>query len=80
MKLRITFPISLISCISNDFTFLRVRYTQRYSQNMQNYYNYKMRIEHFEIIFKYFRNKRFSKQKSRLCKNHGYFLKNGGHR
>ena len=33
------------------FHHLRVRYTHRYSQNIQNYYNEKMFLEYFEIIF-----------------------------
>ena len=32
----------------------RVRYIQRYSQNILNYYNQKIFLEYFEIIFKIF--------------------------
>ena len=36
------------------FHHLGVRYTQRYSQNIHNYYNEKIFLEYFEIIFEIF--------------------------
>ena len=38
----------------SDNGILRARYTQRYSQNIQNYYDEKIFLEYFEIIFEIF--------------------------
>ena len=46
---------------------LRARYKQRYSQNIQNCYNiFRIFLDIIILFLIYFRNKRFSKQKSKF--------------
>ena len=49
------FNFSLLNFRSKNFNISkRVRYIQRYSQNIHNYYNQKIFLGYFEIIFKIF--------------------------